>query len=326
MTKQLVACAIADIHLSAEPPRFRSVETDWLGVQRKYLEQVFTACYNLGSPVPLLIAGDLFDKAQPTPEIINFALDVFGKKDSRIPVYAIPGNHDLPNHRYEDMKKSAYGTLVETRRIIDVPPKRCISHTGINTILRIWGFPCGAEASPRPPVKASSIPTLDIALVHSYIWTNGYSYPGADTNQIIDAYRKKVIGYDIAIFGDNHKGFAFSKENNCGQCSIVNCGTLLVRKSDEIDHRPAITYIYSDGSVERRILDTKDDKYADLPEYKKEELEPTRLEEKEAIQAFASIGEQSYNFAELLRHIAEKKDIRLRVKELILESVGKSDG
>src|SRR5690242_10190233 len=103
--KTLVAVAIADIHLSVDPPRFRSVEENWLEVQKKYLEQVFSITWNNGVPVPLLIAGDIFDRAAPTPEIINFALDVFGKSRASY-IYAIPGNHDLPNHRYEEMDRS----------------------------------------------------------------------------------------------------------------------------------------------------------------------------------------------------------------------------
>src|SRR5690348_10413769 len=104
-TGSLVAVACSDIHLSVERPVFRSLEEDWLAVQQKAVQQVFssarlprpafTESLAVRSQVPILIAGDLFNRATPTPEVINFALKLFSSTNTT--VVAIPGNHDLPN-------------------------------------------------------------------------------------------------------------------------------------------------------------------------------------------------------------------------------------
>src|SRR5690349_21675628 len=92
--ENLAAVAIADVHLSVDPPRFRAVEDNWLKKQEEALERAFKLAENNGNPVPLLIAGDLFNVATPAPEIINFALDIFANRP--FPIIAVPGNHDLP--------------------------------------------------------------------------------------------------------------------------------------------------------------------------------------------------------------------------------------
>lgn len=321
--KTLVATAISDIHLSVDPPRFRSVEKDWLEVQRKYLEQAFRIAHNNGKPVPLLMAGDVFNASQPPPEIIHFALDTLIQFRSKylVPIFAIPGNHDLPNHRYEDMSKSAYGILVKAGIIRNVAPKECINLECINlnfqSGVRLWGFPCGTEVTPKPTNLGNG---LDIALIHAYIWGGTCSYKGAPEDCYLTNYYNKLSGYDVAVFGDNHLGF-YCNRNTEGSCSILNCGTLLKRKRDELGHSPSVGFIYSDGTIERIFLNKEEDKYADLLDDVEHTPEPMRSEEKEALEAFSSIGEQSLNFADFLRKLTERKNIRLRVKELILESL-----
>lgn len=311
--KNLVAVAIADVHLSAEPPRFRAVEENWLNKQAAILQQVFTIAKNKGNPVPLLIAGDLFNTAMPSPEIINFALDIFSNLP--FPIYAIPGNHDLPNHRYEEMKRSAYGTLVRARRLENIPIRGFLQLTpGV----RVWGYPCGVEVA-HPPRMSDKC--LQVALVHSYIWwMDSHRYKGAPEDQQASHYLEKLKGHDVAVFGDNHCGFIMNRSD----CSILNCGTLLVRKSDErkIGTSSAVGLIYNDGSVDRQWLDISSDKYSDLPSHEEEGVESLNLEEKEALKAFSSLSEQSIDYAECLRHLVQQRNFRIRVKELVLESIG----
>src|SRR5574340_1610341 len=74
-----VAILCSDIHLSHRPPLARACEDDWYGVQAGYLQQVFTLAGDVGKPrgmrgVPIVIAGDIFDKPQPPVELVNFAL------------------------------------------------------------------------------------------------------------------------------------------------------------------------------------------------------------------------------------------------------------
>ena len=89
-TKHPIAVSCSDIHLSTSAPIARSSESDWLGVQRGYLQQWLELKRKF--KVPGIIAGDIFDKAETkgSSSLITMAWDYL-KGD-----YVIPGQHDLP--------------------------------------------------------------------------------------------------------------------------------------------------------------------------------------------------------------------------------------
>jgi hypothetical protein len=85
----------------------------------------------LGNP-PIVYVGDIWDHYRQPPEAINWAIRELPKG------YAIPGQHDLRHHNYEDIKKTAYWTLMEAGVILDMRPWH---------ILRESGMGCGCTRS-----------------------------------------------------------------------------------------------------------------------------------------------------------------------------------
>jgi hypothetical protein len=136
-----VAVVVSDLHLTLKPPVGRSEEKDWLGVQANYLTQLGNLAL-VGSmlPIPILIAGDIFDRWNAPAELINFVI-------AHMPKYtwAIPGQHDLPHHNYDEITKSAYWTLVEAGCIYNIPPHQPVN---THTSLRVHGFPWGCKLTP----------------------------------------------------------------------------------------------------------------------------------------------------------------------------------
>jgi DNA repair exonuclease SbcCD nuclease subunit len=101
-----VACCVADLHLSERVPAARGESpAEWLETQANYLRQIDDIARSLG--VPVLIAGDVFDRWNAPAELINFAIDHMPTG-----VLSVPGNHDLPNHDLDQIERSAYWTLV----------------------------------------------------------------------------------------------------------------------------------------------------------------------------------------------------------------------
>lgn len=313
--KSLIAVASADIHLSYAPPLLRSLEEDWLEVQKEYLKQLKRVAahgekyiLDVRLEVPLIVAGDLFDRFNATHEIVNLAIRELPSK-----VYSVAGNHDLPNHRLEDVRRSAYGVLKESGRISDLEP-------GTPTIIegpvpvRLHGFPCGTSVE---PLKDPSDLYLEIAVVHSYIWTKSTGYEGAPEEQRLAAYREKLKGYHIAIFGDNHRGFLYSP-TEANACSVFNCGGFMIRKSDEKDYKPCVGLIYSDGSIEKHYLDISEDKYLDS------QIMAAITETafgNEFLEELIELGESALDFSCHLKRMVERKEVSPKVKKEILTAL-----
>ena len=293
-----IALCVADLHISAQAPASRP--GDWWGAQSRALGQVRKKAGQLN--VPVLIAGDIFDRWNPPPSAINFAIE-------EIPdAIAIPGNHDLPNHSQDEISKSAYWTLVMAHKITD------LSHYGmtyaVNDDLSVTGFTCGDVIHPPTDKPMTG---LSVALVHAYIWDKKNTYPGAPPEAHYSKWEDKLKGYDFAIFGDNHKWFT----RKCGDCVVVNCGALMRRKSDEHDYQPHMHVLYSDKTVEHVPLDLAND----------EMLKPQEVAEVAEVNldaymdAMASVGRVSVDFCEALRNAAGRRGVSPAVRNMILKAL-----
>jgi DNA repair exonuclease SbcCD nuclease subunit len=191
---------------------------------------------------PVLHSGDLFDKWNAPAELINFALGFLPD------MWSIPGQHDLPFHRYGDIRKSAYWTLCQAGKISNLDPGQTYQ---MGNDFRLTGFPWGYPLKESKKVNDS----LDIALVHEYIWTKDKGYPTAPQESKIS--KAKTKGYDIVSYGDNHKSFDIE-----GQEGIIwNNGGFMKRHRDEVDHKPRVGLVHTDGTVTSHYLNTDDECY-----------------------------------------------------------------
>ena len=106
----VAAIAISDLHLTLNTPSCRA-EKDWLEVMSGYFQQVKDYHQQVegipyGNVVPIICAGDVFDRPNPPIELVNWAIRTLPT------MYSVPGQHDLVHHNLSDIKKSAYWTLV----------------------------------------------------------------------------------------------------------------------------------------------------------------------------------------------------------------------
>lgn len=297
----IIAVLCSDIHLSHKPPVARSIESDWYAAMARTLKQLRDAA---PSWVPIFCAGDVFDKWNSPPELINFALAELPR------MFAIPGQHDLPLHNYADIKKSAFWTLVEAGKIFPIEVGKPVS---INN-MRLWGFPFGF---PITPLENPHSLVTEIALIHSYIWTSKTGYVGAPKDQRCHNYLPSLRGYDVAVFGDNHQGF-LAKPGD-GDCVIINCGGLMRRKSDEISYEPKIGLLHSDGTVTRVKLDCSEDKFLDSELTKIGMAEGPDMSE--FINELNSLQDASVNFGEAIKRVIEKRNVPESVRKIIMNAL-----
>lgn len=298
--EDVIAIACSDIHLSHKPPIARSAEPDWYEAMKRPLVQLQELSEKYNAPV--IIAGDIFDKWNPPPELINFALEWLPEN-----VYAIPGQHDLPFHSYSDIKKSGYWTLVQSGRISNLPHDRNYS---IKSCV-LYGSPWECAIQQVPLEDQDEI---NIAVVHAYIWKDGFSYPDAPKHSSLKSWSKQLLQFDCCIFGDNHKGFN-------GSNGVFNCGTLVRRKADEIGYEPQVGLITSNSEILTRPLDCFHDKFIDID--KALTMVEKGLELTDFIEELSALGGTALSFIDAVKEFVDKHDVAPAARELVYKMLEK---
>lgn len=304
MTKP-IAVLCSDLHFSHRPPVARSAEPDWYAAMERQWNQVRVVAEK--HRIPVVVAGDIFDVWKSPPELTNFVIRLF----RGLEVYAVPGQHDLPNHVYEDMHRSSYGTLVEAGAIVNVDKPDFRAGDNLRIYPAAWGFDIWK-------CKDHQRSEVCLLVAHRYVWLNDRTcYPGAPQESNLAVLKKQLIGYDAAVFGDNHKGFLAQS----GKCSVLNCGGFMSRKSDERDYKPRIGMLMSDGDIDLVFLDTSEDKWID-PE-QEAELIDRHFDLSELIGEFEELGDEQLDFAEALTRAAERSGASDEVRMLIASALEK---
>ena len=306
---RVVAILCADLHLSLNPPIWRSAEPDWFEAMKRPLNEIRELQQKYKCEV--ICAGDIFDRWNSQPELINFALSYLPDM-----MYAIPGQHDLPLHNYEDIGKSAYMTLVKADKIQNILPGCFVELED----MVLSGFPFGFDLTGSNRIGKK----LHIAVVHKYVWVDGAGYPGAPEDVRIPTKREKdwlFRGYDVIQFGDNHMGFSlpFLKQ------PILNCGTMMRRKSDEVNYVPLVGLLLSSGFVKTHFLDISQDKFLTSVDNKTVDV---KFDMKAFCDELEKLGATEMDFAEAVRWYLEKENVRPQVKNVIMKGMenGKNGG
>jgi hypothetical protein len=252
--------------------------------------------------LPILCAGDIFDKWNSPPELINFAM-----KHLPRPMYAIPGQHDLPYHDWGNVHKSAYWTLVESGTIVDVT-----GTTEEVSEFDVKGFSWGDHISPPSGKNVKGI--LNVALIHQYVWKKGASYPNAPKENHLNRMVKQAKGWDVVIIGDNHQHWI---DDNKDQPIFWNCGGFMRRKSDEKHYRPRVGLILQSGkmmSVELDISQDKFDAHSEEPAMNVPGLE-------EFLDELSELQTHTLDFVETMAHTMDMKRTSPEVRRIVTEAM-----
>ena len=309
--EKVIAIFCADIHLTLKAPVWRSAELNWLDAQLRSLGEIRYLQEKYDCPV--FCAGDIFDRWNCSPELINWAIEFLPDN-----MYAIPGQHDLPLHQYEDIHRSAYLTLVKADKIRNILPGVDIrKHDTNETFIVAQGFPFGYGIEPC----CNEGPCFKIAIVHDYVWSGKHKYPNAPVEKRVMNSNNKMIngklyGNDVIVYGDNHKGFL----TKVGKTTVFNCGTLMRRKSDEVDYRPQIGLLVESGEVIPHFLGTSKDKHLD-------EVQSARIIEDLDLTDFMNelekLGKTALDFKEAVKEFLVKGETSSKVKQIILKAMEK---
>lgn len=301
-TNDILAFTIADLHLDDNPPIARSAEPNWFVAMDRQLKQVRDLVNKY--EVPLVIAGDIFNKWKVSSELVNFAIHAIPRGS-----YAIPGQHDLPHHSYSDITKSPYWTLVEAGTIKHLDPYIPVK---VNDNLILIGYPFGHKTTGIYPQEDLDIPRL--AVIHDYCWKDGHNFPGAPLDKKAVNHAKRLKGHDFAVFGDNHKGFLTKKRG----ILMLNSGTFLRRTTKEKDYTPFVGILRSTG-LSRYELDTSQDAFIDIDDdiIVAEKI----LEMKDFVDKFHELKEKTFDFVEAVVQMLKTLGVSKRTNRIITEAL-----
>ncbi len=296
---EIIAILVSDLHLTEKPPIARSAEEDWYAAMNRPLQELRTLQKEAGNPI-ILCAGDIFDRWNSSPSLINWAIDHLPQ------MWAIPGQHDLPYHNWEQLGRSAFWTLVEADTIV-FPSTQPYRIGGMKIHFYPYGFPI-------EPCPKSSKDIINIAVAHEYHWVPGSGHPQASEEDDLTRNRGMAkLGYDVIHLGDNHSPFTWK----CGKTTVCNSGTLLRRKIDEKPYQVGFHLLYSDGRIDRYPLDTSKDQWID----QSKALDPEKMDLSEFIRGLQKLGGDSLDFKQFVLSIVEKDDIPPEVREIILQAL-----
>jgi len=305
-----IAILCSDIHLSHLPPLARSGEPDWYEAMARPLRELCDLA-DESLKLPVLCGGDVFDRWNCPPKLITFAIKMLPYNFN-----SVMGQHDLPYHSWEQRESSAFWTLKEAGSV-DLASK------WRNDGRVAWrGFQWGEEIETN--VEGIELNETGInwgttvCIAHQYVWWGDArdSVVATEKNSL-GCFMGKLQGYNVALFGDNHKGFLKPRP----MCNVFNAGTLMRRHTNERNYEPMVGLLYEDGTVVPYYLDTSRDVF-DSSEVVRE-AEQVMLNLDSFLDELQKVGETGLDFRRAVEVAMDREQVSRAVKRVILSAMEK---
>lgn len=267
----------ADWHIRPTVPVCRT--DDFMAAMWRKVDFVFDLAVE--NRVPILLAGDICLKSQwPNwleEEFIRKVKSTSTANGGRpVDIFAIPGQHDLPDHNLDLWRKSSIGVL-HAAEAINLFGVGIVEDAGGLYKLgecSIFPFPFGVEVSHldrKKYVTADPVVAITHTLVTERAPEEFLEKYGA---QSAISMLKKFPEYDLILTGDNHKPFVVECEGRL----LINPGSLMRTTADQVDHKPRVYLWYAQENrvepvylpIEEGVVDRT---HIDLQEAKDERIE-----------------------------------------------------
>jgi DNA repair exonuclease SbcCD nuclease subunit len=220
----------SDWHLRDTPPVCRT--DDFMATQRRKIEFITTLQKRYDN-APVLIAGDLFDRWNPSVELLRIAYGAMPHS-----VYMVAGNHDLKRHSMKLFQQAGLSILHDMKVVTVLTKPLQLDIEGKEDVT-VW--PVNWKDDPPAPKKLEGI---NIVLSHEMCFEpRKPPYPGATGNA--RDVMKKYPWADLIVTGHNHASFSMNRKGRW----IVNAGAILRQRSSDLGQLPHV-YVYDTGTLE----------------------------------------------------------------------------
>lgn len=212
---------MADVHLREDRPECWPEDTDVMAVQKQVWDWI-REMQNV-TQAPVVIAGDIFNKAKSSPFLESWAVDNLPSG----PVYVIPGQHDLPEHSMAQFNRSSLNVLVRTGRVMLLSGWQRLNDWNVYGA----GWEEDMEAVGWHHVQGGH----NLAVIHTMVYQGKAPFPGC-TAPSASRLLKKLPDFDAVLTGDNHLPFVESTPKQV----LVNPGSLLPTTAAQQSHEPRV--------------------------------------------------------------------------------------
>jgi DNA repair exonuclease SbcCD nuclease subunit len=292
----------ADWHLRSQRPRCR-LDDDWITTQKNALLQVFRLAEK--NKAHVLVIGDIFHSTnETTNEVIGlvqeFALWLASLK---LKLYILAGNHDLPQHNLDNIYKSAFNVLLNSKNIFSF--SKIEMNDGLTT-LKISASNFGEQDELN----------AEVVFKHILCFPENEKIPPNDKIVKPSELFAQFTNAKYIFTGDYHRQFVYEKGKTK---KLFNPGCLLRQAADMIDYQPSVFLIeFQDGLLKYQVLPIQDDEKMVTDEYiEKEELRNSRIEA--FIERIKENETASFDFIENVHNMMRDNKIEDGVKDIIFE-------
>lgn len=195
-------------------------------------------------------AGDLFEFWKASPKLTNKCISRFPKN-----MFAILGNHDLPQHNLKLKKDCSWMTLLLSG----------IFHPYYQKFYKRMGN-WGQDPETVRPI---SVLGKKIILSHIMCYMGKSPWPGSKdytAEEVIDLYPEA----DVIVTGHNHRTFVEKKNGRL----LINPGSLTRHKADQMNHNPCVFIYWPESHHYKKVYltieESEDVMTRDHLDYKKE--------------------------------------------------------
>jgi len=305
MSKLLI---VGDLHLRTRTPRRRR-EADFEAVCLGKLRQIVHIGRTEADAV--IQVGDFFHQPDPSKGLIAGVIEVL--KESKVPWYAIHGQHDLRYHSQDAAKRSALRVL-EAAGVLNI-----VDGDGLGRGTMLFGAPFG-QTPPPCPDSGYNVLVSHVMVGDKPLWP-GHELTGPEE------YVRKNPSYSLYLLGDYHYSFQIK----VGNAWVINAGAVLRLTADERDRcrRPKAVLFDTDKNEPKDIyLDVANEADAfNMDGYTQDKgHEAERASFAEMADALRKSGKTGVNFGENLTRAMDDMKIGKGVRDKTWLAYNREEG
>ena len=296
MSKYIIT---ADWHLRSQRPRCR-LDDNWIETQKNALNQILN--YAKEYKADVIVIGDIFHSTnETTNEVISlvqeFALEL---KYIGQTLNILAGNHDLPQHNLDNIYRSAFQILLNSKNIYHLDTLK-INEKNVS------GANFGADDDGE----------CSIIFKHVLCFPENERIPPSDKIVKPSELFKQLPSAQFIFTGDYHRQFVFEKGNK----KLLNPGCLIRQAADTIDYETSVFLIEFQNlnkELKYKLLPIIDDEKMVTDEYiENEVMRNSRIEA--FIERIKENEQITFDFIENVHNIMKNNKIEDNVKDIILE-------
>lgn len=270
----------------------------------------------------ILHSGDLFDRPDTAPAIVNEFIKVL--KKFSMPFYIVAGNHDLYGHNPDTLPRTMLGVLVASG-IVELIPQDGIVEKDCNNIKvqitgRSFDYTLDNQTTTAYEVKKQQGVDYALHLVHGMLLDKPVFEEGYTLIEDIDTEA------DITITGHYHLGYGVKKfKDNY----FLNPGSLVRISADmkEISRMPKVAVINLKEEIDIELIKLESaqpgNEVLDRTELEKQKFREKRLAEFN--QQISAAGEfKHFKIDDILDEVATNQNISQNVKEEALNRISQA--